>query len=177
MGFFISRHLRFDCRDFPDCRTVRVPHSKYLCTLHSRPDPSAVAEQLTEPNGDVRENRLALVEDIVEMLARDPKQGGDLAPVVPVAGITSSRSNSPGSRHRSGRAQSAWYCSSMNCSKSTRRAFPASNSKVIQCKLSDIRMRGAASHQFHAAWRWQADQSYSARAMHRKERLRYEQEA
>ena len=36
---------------------------------------------------------------------------------------------------------------------------------------------GRASHQFHVAWRWQADQSYSARAMHRKERLRYEQEA
>ena len=40
-----------------------------------------------------------------------------------------------------------------------------------------------ASHQFHATWRWQADQDYfRARhapqgTMHRKERLRYEKEA
>ena len=51
-----------------------------ICALHSRPDPSTIAEQLTEPDGDGRGNRFALVEDIVEVLAGDPKQGGDLAP-------------------------------------------------------------------------------------------------
>jgi hypothetical protein len=51
-----------------------------MCALHSRPDPSAIAEQLTERDGDGRGTRLALVEDIAEILARDPKQGGDLAP-------------------------------------------------------------------------------------------------
>ena len=56
----------------------RIP--SIICTLHSRPDPSAIAKQLTEPDSDGRGNRLALVENIIEMLARDPKQGGDLAP-------------------------------------------------------------------------------------------------
>src|SRR6266550_6467200 len=87
--FFISRvgrsifshHLRFDCGyslDLVGQFAFRIP--SIICALHSRPDPSTIAEQLTEPDGDGRGNRFALVEDIVEMLARDPKQGGDLAP-------------------------------------------------------------------------------------------------
>jgi len=42
--------------------------------------PLSIAEQLTEPDGDGRGNRFALVKDIVKMLAGDPKHGGDLAP-------------------------------------------------------------------------------------------------
>jgi hypothetical protein len=48
--------------------------------LHSSQTPCAIAEQLTETNGDGGGNRFAFVEDIVEVLARDTKQSGDLAP-------------------------------------------------------------------------------------------------
>ena len=58
----------------------RVPHSKYHMHSHPRPHSSAIAKQFTEPDGNGRGNRFALVKDVVEMLARDPKQGGDLAP-------------------------------------------------------------------------------------------------
>ena len=80
-GSVFSRHLRFDCRYSPDLVgqfAFRIP--SIICALHSRPDPGAIAEQLTEPDGDGRGNRFPLVEDIVEMLARDTKQGGDLTP-------------------------------------------------------------------------------------------------
>ena len=61
----------------PTCR------SDYL-GFFSRP--GAIAEQLTEPDGDGRGNRFALV------LARDPQQAAISLLVLPVAWITSSRS-------------------------------------------------------------------------------------
>jgi hypothetical protein len=76
----ILRHLRFDCGyslDLVGHFAFRIP--SIICALHSRPDPSAIAEQLTEPDGNSRGNGFVLVEDIVEMLAGDPKQGSDLA--------------------------------------------------------------------------------------------------
>ena len=77
------RRLRFDCRyslDLIGHFAFRIP--SIICALHSRPDPSAIAEQLTEPDGDGRGNRFALVEDIVETLARDPKQSGNSAMIL-----------------------------------------------------------------------------------------------
>ena len=79
--FIFSRHFCFDCGyslDLVGQFAFRIP--SIICALHSRPDSSAIAEQLTEPDGDGRGNRFALVEDILEMRAGDPKQGGDLAP-------------------------------------------------------------------------------------------------
>jgi hypothetical protein len=73
-----SRHFRFDCGYSPDLVgqfAFRIP--SIICALHSRPDSGAIAEQFTEPDSNGRGNRFALVEDIVEMLAGDTKQGGD----------------------------------------------------------------------------------------------------
>ena len=50
------------------------------CIRVQTPAPSP--KQLTEPDGDGRGNRFVLVENIVETLARDPKQSGDSAMIL-----------------------------------------------------------------------------------------------
>lgn len=46
--------------------------------LHAHPNSGAVAKKLAEPNRYGRRHRFALTQDIVEMLARDAEQLGDL---------------------------------------------------------------------------------------------------
>jgi hypothetical protein len=46
--------------------------------LHTGPHATAVAEQLAETNRNGRRHRLALSQDIVEVLAGNPEQAGDL---------------------------------------------------------------------------------------------------
>jgi hypothetical protein len=46
--------------------------------LHAHPDAGTVAEQLAEPDGDRRRHRLALLEDVVKVLAGNAEQRGDL---------------------------------------------------------------------------------------------------
>ena len=45
--------------------------------LHAQPDSRTVTEQLAKPHRDSRRYRLALFEYVMEMLARNPQQGGD----------------------------------------------------------------------------------------------------
>src|SRR5579872_349450 len=56
--------------------------------LHSRPDSGAVAKELAEPDRDRRGHRFSFLQDIVEMLARNREQSGDLG-----FGPTGSRNN------------------------------------------------------------------------------------
>ena len=47
-------------------------------TLHPHPNTCPVPEQLAEPDGDGRRNRLSLRQDVVKMLTGNTEQRGDL---------------------------------------------------------------------------------------------------
>src|SRR5438105_10959798 len=103
--------------------------------LHANPHSRAVSEQLAEPNRDDRRDRLALAQNVMEMLARNTEKLRDLR-----LGSAGRRNHVlPEQRTRMGRAaigatlgdlrhddSPQWYCS-----KSTRQASPSSNSKVM----------------------------------------------
>src|SRR5258708_34310595 len=55
--------------------SLRMP--RIVGGLHPGPDSCAVAKELAEPNRDGRRYRLLFLQDVVEMLARNPEQSGD----------------------------------------------------------------------------------------------------
>ena len=56
--------------------SLRMP--AIVSSLHPRPDPRAVAKKLAEPDRDARRYRLPLPQDVVKVLARNPKKSGYL---------------------------------------------------------------------------------------------------
>ena len=133
-------------RDLADIhRAFGVP--SIIGGLHPQPNVGAVAERLAEPDGHFgRETGFFLVEDVVEMLARNAKRFGDFrlahakrgqdvlpqhfsgvhrAPLrVPLRGILNHNIHHFTYIHTGG-ISGQWYCS-----KSTRLALSPSNSNV-----------------------------------------------
>src|SRR5205823_1059236 len=57
-------------------RSFSLP--RVIGLLHPDPDAGPVAKQLAEANGDRRRYRLLLVDDVIEVLARDAEKGSNL---------------------------------------------------------------------------------------------------
>src|SRR5882757_3614451 len=84
---FVSSGPHLDGRNMADVfGSLCMP--RIVSGLHSRPDSCAVATELPEPDCDRRVHRLSFPQDIVEMLARNREQSGDLG-----FGPTGSRNN------------------------------------------------------------------------------------
>src|SRR6202041_915355 len=74
---FVSSGLGFDGRDVSDIfGAFRVP--SVVGGLHPGPDSRPVAKKFAEPNCNGWRHRLSFLQDVVEVLARNPEQAGDL---------------------------------------------------------------------------------------------------
>jgi hypothetical protein len=126
---------------------------RIIGALHPNPGPRSVTKEFAKMNGYGRGNGFSLLKNIVKVLARNSEEGCDLglcfagrgdyvhaqqfarmgrAPVRTALGCILDHSSA-----------SQWYCS-----KSTRRASPASNSKVIRMHLGASVFRTSLSRRF-----------------------------
>jgi hypothetical protein len=68
---------RVDCRN-PAHILFAFRAPRIVSRLHAHPNPSAVSEQLAEPNRNSRRDRLSLAQNIIEMLPRNTEKPRDL---------------------------------------------------------------------------------------------------
>ena len=74
--------------------TFRVP--RVVGCLHAHPNSGTIAEQLAKPNRNARGDRLALAQNVIEMLAGNAEKLRNLSLGLAGRRITSSLSNAPG---------------------------------------------------------------------------------
>jgi hypothetical protein len=76
-GHWESSRPCFDRRNFADVfLAFRMP--RVIRSLHSSPNPRAVAKELAEPNCNGWRNRLALIQNVVKVLVRNSDETGNL---------------------------------------------------------------------------------------------------